>query len=487
MESSTAPAVKVTIEYSLSDRTEFTFTDRFRIGRHPHCQLPVNHQEVSRYHADVFTEDGRWWIQDLQSTNGVFIEDRKIDKLPLSGTIRIRLGNSGPRLLFELERAAQLEPAAAPSHTLRDYIQHYFSKTAEGKVGRHTMMVRRAYAEVRKKQRWMYISIISIVAVLLALTGGYAVYKHRQVRLQRKLAADIFYNMKSLELELAMVIKETEQRRTPGSKKQIEAVRAKQGQLEKSYNQFVDTLDVYGKALSEEERIILHIARRFGESEINMPGGFVKEVKTYIAKWKSTGRLERAIKRARSRGYIPKIVQTLSAHDLPPQFFYLALQESNLNLKACGPQTQFGIAKGMWQFIPTTALKYGLKTGPLVNEPIPDLRDDRHHFGKSTLAAAKYLRDIYTTDAQASGLLVMASYNWGERQVIELIQSMPQNPRDRNFWRLTSKYRRRIPKETYDYVFSIFSAAVIGENPRLFGFDFDNPLASEEIAYLNAK
>jgi len=141
----------------------------------------------------------------------------------------------------------------------------------------------------------------------------------------------------------------------------------------------------------------------------------------------------------------------------------------------------------MWQFIPTTALKYGLKTGPLVNEPIADLRDDRHHFGKSTLAAAKYLRDIYTTDAQASGLLVMASYNWGERQIIELIQSMPQNPRDRNFWRLTSKYRRRIPKETYDYVFSIFSAAVIGENPRLFGFEFDNPLASVELAYLNAK
>jgi hypothetical protein len=35
----------------------------------------------------------------------------------------------------------------------------------------------------------------------------------------------------------------------------------------------------------------------------------------------------------------------------------------------------------------------------------------------------------------------------------------------------------QIPKETYDYVFYILSAAVIGENPRLFGFDFENPLA----------
>ncbi len=92
------------------------------------------------------------------------------------------------------------------------------------------------------------------------------------------------------------------------------------------------------------------------------------------------------------------------------------------------------------------------------------------------MAAARYIRDIYDTDAQASGFLVMASYNWGEDRVVELLRQMPQNPRDRNFWKLLKQYRHKIPRETYDYVFSIISAAVIGENPRLFGFDFDNPL-----------
>jgi hypothetical protein len=38
------------------------------------------------------------------------------------------------------------------------------------------------------------------------------------------------------------------------------------------------------------------------------------------------------------------------------------------------------------------------------------------------------------------------------------------------------RYHDRIPDQTYDYVFYIVSAAVIGENRRLFGFDFDNPL-----------
>jgi membrane-bound lytic murein transglycosylase D len=71
----------------------------------------------------------------------------------------------------------------------------------------------------------------------------------------------------------------------------------------------------------------------------------------------------------------------------------------------------------------------------------------------------------------------MASYNWGERRVIERLRKMPLNPRDRNFWTLLAQYPEDIPPETYNYVFSIVSAAVIGENPRLFGFQFDNPLA----------
>jgi len=139
-----------------------------------------------------------------------------------------------------------------------------------------------------------------------------------------------------------------------------------------------------------------------------------------------------------------------------------------------------GIAKGMWQFVPETASSYGLKIGPLADLRRPDPGDDRHNWEKATVAASKYLKFIYSTDAQASGLLVMASYNWGEGNVIKLIRSLPPNPRDRNFWQLLAKYREKIPDETYNYVFYIVSAAAIGENPRLFGFDFDNPLGSLE-------
>ena len=131
----------------------------------------------------------------------------------------------------------------------------------------------------------------------------------------------------------------------------------------------------------------------------------------------------------------------------------------------------------MWQLIPDTAKRYGLSIGPLAGYPRPDPADDRHKWEKATDAASRYIKEIYSTDAQASGLLVMASYNWGEQRVINMIRTLPENPRERNFWKLLARYRDKVPNETYNYVLSIVSAAVIGENPRLFGFSFDNPLA----------
>ena len=73
----------------------------------------------------------------------------------------------------------------------------------------------------------------------------------------------------------------------------------------------------------------------------------------------------------------------------------------------------------------------------------------------------------------------MASYNWGPNNVRRRLRDMPDNPRERNFWKLLQEHN--IPKETYDYVFYIVSAAVIGEDPELFGFHFDAPLADYKI------
>src|SRR2546430_13313321 len=63
------------------------------------------------------------------------------------------------------------------------------------------------------------------------------------------------------------------------------------------------------------------------------------------------------------------------------------------------------IAKGMWQLIPETGKRYGLTIGPLMAYRRADPADDRHKWEKATVAATRYIKDIYSTDAQASVLL----------------------------------------------------------------------------------
>jgi len=482
------PAVVVRVERGAAAFEEKSFTETFCIGRHESCQVRLNDHDVSRNHTEVAFEEGRWWIRDLLSTNGTYVDGVKITRVPLSHRAKVELGVDGPVLALEIQGAAaadltQPRPAGKPKPedlSLTQYADQYFSGKAPENAGEHTLMMHRAFAHVQKKQKRTYFAIIAVVVALLLGIGGYAGWQGRKKdKRHDELAREMrkmFYQMKELELEISRLNRDVA---LAGNSNIVAARRnhARLNELNRNYDYFVDELGLYKKTMNADERIIFHLARKFGECELDMPPDFVQEVRYYIEQWQSTGRLERAVRRAEQNGYTSRIAQRMLEQALPPEFFYLALQESDFDLNNCGPPTRFGIAKGMWQFIPATAQQYGLLTGPLVDRRQPDPRDERHDFEKSTAAAARYLKFIYDTDAQASGLLVMASYNWGEERVIKRIKLMPPNPRERNFWRLLQDYRRDLPQETYDYVFKIFSAAVIGANPKLFGFDFNNPLA----------
>jgi len=475
----TLPAVVVRVERGEAQGQEMRFTETFNIGRHESCQLRLNDDGISRNHVEVAFEGGRWWIRDLMSTNGTYIDGAKITRVPLSRPTRIELGAEGPALFLDLGTVTDLTKQHAPPPpdlSLTQYAQHYLGDQAPKPADTQMRRLHEAFRHVQKKQKRRYLAIIAVVFLLFLGAGGYAWYQRDKSQNQQVLAREIFYNMKALELEISRLDREVA---LAGNSNIVAARRnrAKLNELNRNYDFFIDELGLYRKKMSEEEKIIFRLARKFGECEVDMPPDFVQEVRYYIDQWRASDRLAEAIRRAGQNGYTARIAQKMLEQSLPPQFFYLALQESDFNVNTCGPKTRFGIAKGMWQFIPATAQQYNLQTGPLADVRQPDPRDDRHDFEKSTAAAARYLKFIYDTDAQASGLLVMASYNWGEERVIKRIKQMPQNPRERNFWRLLQDYRRDLPQETYDYVFKIFSAAVIGENPELFGFDFTNPLA----------
>jgi membrane-bound lytic murein transglycosylase D len=484
--SQTPPILRVITAAGPGEQQELRFSSSFRIGRTDDCQVAIRNEYVSRAHAEVSVENGCWQVRDLGSANGIFVDGKRVPGAPIDGALTIRLGVEGPFVAFAVELPPpppppQVPEAAPPPESTAIYAARYFGKTApDESAGMHTQMVRKAFQQVQKKQKRRYHAIVAGLVALVAGVGAFAYYQHLRIAQQTATAKELFYAMKSLRVDIATVEQLVQESGNRQAADQVKKYQSRQREMEQNYDRFLTSLRIYDPKMTEEQRLVLRVSRIFGECELDVPPGFAEEVQNYIKKWQSSGRLAKAVQRARDNGYTEKITRELLAQNLPPQFFYLALQESDFDPFISGPPTYKGIAKGMWQFIPETAVKYGLRIGPLADLRRPDPLDDRHNWEKATVAASHYLKDIYSTDAQASGLLVVASYNWGEQKVIPIIRSMPPNPRDRNFWRLLKDHRDKLPKETYDYVFYIISAAVIGENPKLFGFQFENPLAAAE-------
>ncbi len=457
-------------------RQKRTFHEAFTLGRASSCDICIVDSGVSRSHAQIYPDSGQWHIKDLDSGNGCFLDDIRIHEAVLSRSSVVQLGR-GPKIGLTV-------PGAPDNITEEEIKQRYFSNNdATGEVGVRTLLLRDVYRRVDRKQKRRYRGIIAVIVVALIASIGVGWYQYQILQKTRRLATEIFYNMKAVEVQVARIQDLVRDSGDQGLVDEVKSRRQEVRALEDQYDRFLEELEVLGPELSEKDRVVLRVARMLGECELTMPPEFTAEVYKYVHQWRLSSRLRRSLERMHEQNLTEVVADAMLENNLPPQFLYVALQESSFKNDAVGPATRFGIAKGMWQFIPSTARRYGLRTGPLVELPVADPSDDRHKPKLATRAAARYLRDIYSKDAQASGLLVMASYNWGPNNIRRRIREMPDNPRERNFWELLK--RHEIPHETYDYVFHIVAAIVIGEDPALFGFEFENPLRDIQQSLAN--
>ena len=148
--------------------------------------------------------------------------------------------------------------------------------------------------------------------------------------------------------------------------------------------------------------------------------------------------------------YRPLVDTIFTEFRLPSDLVYLSLVESGFNPHAYSRAK----ATGPWQFMKGTAKAYGLRVDHYV--------DERRDPIKSTVAAARYLRDLY--DLFGDWSLAMAAYNAGEGKVMRALQKA----RVESFSEISKT--RLIRRETKEYVPRFMAATIISRNPDRYGF-----------------
>jgi diguanylate cyclase (GGDEF)-like protein len=62
------------------------------IGRHPSCQVVIDDAGVSRRHVRVYLQHDEFWLEDMGSRNGTFIDGRRLERKRLHDGVLIQVG-----------------------------------------------------------------------------------------------------------------------------------------------------------------------------------------------------------------------------------------------------------------------------------------------------------------------------------------------------------------------------------------------------------
>lgn len=182
----------------------------------------------------------------------------------------------------------------------------------------------------------------------------------------------------------------------------------------------------------------------------DIPVSYNKRVRFWIRYFQGSGRKWFHKWLQRSTRYLPMFKKVLRQHGLPQDLAYLAMIESGFSTQAKSTAS----AVGPWQFIRDTGKRFGLKINWWI--------DERKDFYKSTVAAAKYMRNMY--GMFNNWYLVAAGYNTGENRVKRIIRKR----KTKNFWKMARN--KDLHPETRDYVPKLIAAMLIAKSPKMYGF-----------------
>ena len=176
-------------------------------------------------------------------------------------------------------------------------------------------------------------------------------------------------------------------------------------------------------------------------------------IQQYINYYRGRGRSTMEVGLYRSGMFMRMARRIFKEEGVPENVAWLGQIESSWKPTAMS----WASASGLWQFIPGTGSRYGLRRTAHV--------DERNSFDEATRASARYLKFLY--NRYGNWELAIAGYNCGEGNVDRAIRRAGVT----NFW---AAYPY-LPRETRNYVPNILATILIANSPHQYGFGHVRP------------
>ena len=171
-------------------------------------------------------------------------------------------------------------------------------------------------------------------------------------------------------------------------------------------------------------------------------------IQQFLNYYQGRGRTTMEIGLRRSGQYIPMAREIFREEGVPEDIAWLGQVESAWRPTA----RSWAAASGLWQFIPSTGSRFGLRQTAWV--------DERNGFEKATRASAKYLKWLY--NRYHNWELAIGAYNTGEGNIDRAIRRAGVA----DFWTIYPY----IAQETRNYVPNILAVILVAKSPDRYGF-----------------
>jgi len=437
---------------------------------------PGDSRMVSKNHAEIRYEDGEFFLADIGSTNGTFLNGKNVTTSKLKHDDQIMLGPGGIAFVFLMHNAVASEQTVSSKK-----VEYFFDETLPGidlppdpptrnpdreqllseavdkarlarrsnKSGEHSgqtlSIMREVLDQTLQRKSKKHVRIVStLIIFIIALLFGLILQSSRLISEK----SDIDGKIVDLELQIQNI------ENPEILQKYIETLNELQ---EKAKHIEKNLLYEIGTRNAEDDFIeaeVHRILQKLGAETYSVPPDFLSEIKKHLAYFTNMER-ESLRRMLDNHENLESMKEIFREQNLPGDLVYMVYVESRF--RSAG-RSRKGAA-GIWQMRTATARAYGLKVGPDIDERLDML--------KSTSAAARYIKYLILDFGSGSSvMLALAAYNYGPTKLRSTIRQIPNPIQQRNFWYL---YRTRaLPRETREYVPKILAVMLIGRNQSKF-------------------